>query len=177
MQLMQSNNPQLLQLIAQPENLPFLYEALGLTDLVIPGEESRNKQYDEIRQLLNAEPYVVPPTEEETLVAISMGEEEPQPHEEPSVEVDEEFDNHAVELAICVSWINGEAGRQAKTENPEGYKNVLLHARLHKFFLNQQQMQATASAPGEEGDNTPNPNPKKDLKAPVKGEGDVRTQV
>ena len=34
-------------------------------------------------------------------------------------------------LEICKSWLVGDAGRIAKTENEAGYRNVLLHMKAH----------------------------------------------
>jgi len=60
MTLLSSQNPEILQTIGSPENLPVLREALGLTDFVIPGEDSRTKQFDEINILLGSQPIPQP---------------------------------------------------------------------------------------------------------------------
>jgi hypothetical protein len=177
MQLMQSNNPQLLQMIASPENLPLLYEALGLTELVVPGEDSRNKQYDEIKELLNSEPLILPLDEEAIITAIQMGQE-PQPLEEPSVEIGE-FDNDSIELEICIKWINSEAGRQMKLDNPLGYKNVLLHARAHKMAIQMKAMEQLMQAGGPMGGGAaPVESAKQtDQEAPIMGDLNVQTSA
>ncbi len=64
-----------------------------------------------------------------------------EPQETPSVEIDVDVDNHQIEAAICKSWLISSAGRLAKKENPNGYKNVLLHMKAHMAIVNQQ-MQA-----------------------------------
>lgn len=48
------------------------------------------------------------------------------------------MDNHQVEAAICKSWLISSAGRLAKKENPDGYKNVLLHMKAHLIIVGQQ---------------------------------------
>ena len=48
------------------------------------------------------------------------------------MDIDPVFDNHALEFEICRKWIISEAGRQTKTDNPDGYKNVLLHGKMHQ---------------------------------------------
>jgi hypothetical protein len=63
------------------------------------------------------------------------------PQEQPSVQIDQDVDNHQVEAAICKTWLISSAGRLAKRENPNGYKNVLLHMKAHLQII-QQQMQA-----------------------------------
>lgn len=159
MALMEANNPAIPAMIMTAENLPLIYEMIGVPDFVVPGEDARNKQYAEIKELLITEPVVQPLTEEEMFAAQSVGQE-PTPLEEPSVPV-EEFDNHQVELEICIKWINSDAGQLAKLENPPGYKNVILHARMHKQAMMQEmmeQMAAQGSAPLE--------NSKEDTKAP-----------
>lgn len=139
MQLLQASNPLLMQIIMDPANIPYVRQALGLVDIEIPGEADRNKEFEEIQQLLDSEPIVVPGM---------MGMEEM-----PSVEVDPDLDNHQVASQIDRNWLISEAGRLAKLENPLGYKNVLLHFKMHLQFLQLQMMQQqhdAAVAAGEE---------------------------
>jgi hypothetical protein len=119
MQLVSSGNPQLLQMIFSPENIPLLAQAIGLNSLVIPGEKDREKQYDEISQLLEAEPTQNPQTG--------------QP--ESSIQPDQDLDNHQVEAEICRDWLMSETGRSTKVTNPTGYENVLLHFKAHVMFM------------------------------------------
>lgn len=116
MQLMQTNNPEILAAIGAPENLGVLQEALGLDDFSLPGEDDRVKQFEEIQILLQQNP-----------INDQM----------PSVMPDFDVDNHKVEGDICRSWLVGDAGRQAKIDNPNGYKNVLLHMKVHIQMLQQ----------------------------------------
>lgn len=170
MQLMQANNPQILAMLASPENLPLIYEAIGITDFAIPGEDARNKQYDEIKVLLSTEPLIIPTDPMEIQIGEEMGEPQPEETQEPSVAV-EEFDEHQTELAICIKWINSPAGQLAKIENPPGYMNVVLHARAHKTVLDEMMMAAQMANP--EG-GAPLESPKEtDKEAPITGEGDV----
>jgi len=122
MQLIQMNNPEILEALMSPENLGLLKEALGLPEFVLPGDDFRVKQFDEIRQLLDSEP-----------IADGI----------PSVEIDVELDDHALEAETCRSWLVSDAGRVAKIENPDGYLNVLLHMKLH---VQQVQFNAMAAA-------------------------------
>jgi predicted Zn-ribbon and HTH transcriptional regulator len=166
-QLMEANNPQILATLAVPENLPLIKESLGLTEFYMPGEDDRNKQFDEIKQLLSSEPLVIPPNEmeiEATLAAGMMPEE----RKEPSVEVDPIFDNHAIQFEICRKWIISETGRLAKIENPDGYLNVLLHAQLHHQFMQQ------SLAMGEGAPQVAKPT-ELEREAPITGEENVQT--
>lgn len=155
MQLLKAGVPEVLQILGAPENLPVIRNAIGLVDFYVPGEDDRTKQYDEIKQLLNSEPIPDPATGQEM----------------PSVEIDVDYDNHAIEFEICRSWITGEAGRQAKIDNQNGYRNVLLHGKLH---LNQmRQLQASQPSKGAAPPEKPNAN---DMSAaPITGEENVST--
>ena len=174
-QLLQSANPQILQYLGAPENLPLIREALGLDDFFIPGEDDRNKQYEEIKLLLNSEPIVVPPDPMQVEMAAAdpmMLQQAMQPQEIPSVEVDPDIDNHQIEFEICRSWLVGDAGRLAKVENPNGYKNVLLHAKMHLQIMQQMMsMQAASEASADSEGNEP----KESTSAPIKEEADVNT--
>jgi hypothetical protein len=168
MQLLQASNPQILAILAAPENLPIIRDAIGLTDFIVPGEKDRNKQYDEIKLLLNSEPIVMPPDP-----MMVMQGAPPEPMEMPSIEVEPDFDDHQIQYDICREWIIGEAGRQAKVENEAGYKNVLLHAKMHLQFVQMAQMQEQQAAQesGEEGSEVT----EQDQEAPIMGEENVAT--
>ena len=58
-QLFGINDPVLQRALTEPANLGYIKNVLGLTEMVIPGEDSRNKQLREIQQLLAAPPIVV----------------------------------------------------------------------------------------------------------------------
>lgn len=132
LQLINSGNPELLALFQSPENLNLLKEAIGLDDFVLPGEDDRQKQLEEITQLLNSSPL---------------------PDGQPSVMIDPDIDNHQIEAEICRNWLVSDAGRLAKVENPQGYLNVLLHLRQHNQIMQmmamKQAMQQATSSNGE----------------------------
>lgn len=148
MTLLQATNPQIMSILNAPENLPIIHEALGLVDFYLPGEDDVIKQYDEIKQLLASTP--IPSEEVDPMTG------QPMPTEVPSVEIDPDYDNNQIEFETVRKWVISEAGRQAKTDNPEGYKNVLLHGRMHMMVMQQQMMQQQMAAAQGEGDNTPN---------------------
>lgn len=126
MELMQTNNPQILEALGSAPNLDVLSRTLGLTNFKLPGEEDRTKQYEEIRLLMESEPI---PGEMDPMTGQMM--------EMPSVMPEFEVDNHKVEAEICRDWLVGEFGRQAKMENEAGYRNVLLHLKIHTQMLQQ----------------------------------------
>ncbi len=145
-QLLGMKDPLIEQVFADPENLDFLKRLTGLTDLVIPDEDSRRKQYREIEQMLNEQAQPVP----------DPVSGQPTGNLMPSVLVDQFGDNHAVELATVKHWMNSDEGQAAKTENPDGgYANVRAHGILHEQYLRAAEMQqaivAQARPPAPEG--------------------------
>jgi len=58
-QLFGINDPVIQRALTEPANLGYIKNVLGLTEMVIPGEDSRNKQLREIQQLLSSAPIVV----------------------------------------------------------------------------------------------------------------------
>lgn len=146
LEIMQMNNPILAQALTTPENLNSLRKVIRIPQFRIPGEDDRIKQLEEIELLINSTPIAMPPTEEDALIAMDQGME-PQPTEMPSVQVDPIVDNHQIEADTCRAWLVGPAGRLAKTENPDGYLNVLLHMKEHMDIIAQraaeEQMAAT----------------------------------
>lgn len=162
MQLLTAANPEILAVIGSPENLPMIRQAIGLTDFFVPGEDDRNHQYDEIKLLLGSEPMPNPM--------------DPMNPEMPSVDIDPMMENHAIEFEICRKWAISPAGQQAKMDNEPGYRNVLLHAKLH-YAQMQMQMMSQPPATGEEKGAAPpeKPNDNATREAPITGDKDVAT--
>jgi hypothetical protein len=143
MKLLETQNPQILEALLAPENIKNLSEAIGLDDFYIPGSDSREKQYEEIKVLINSTPIPQPPSDEDLLGVIEQGGDPEQvpPTEVPSVEIDFDLDNHQIESDICRTYLTSSAGRLLKQENPEGYKNVLLHMKSHLMAQQEKMMQ------------------------------------
>ncbi len=142
-QLMASSDPLIQQALADPANVGFVKGVLGLSELVVPGEDSRNKQLREIDLLMAGAPIAVhvehgagvSPAGGEAAGGVMDGEENRRQDAGatllPSVPVDLMFDNHAVELEECRRWANSDAGQIARVENPVGFANVRAHAEAH----------------------------------------------
>jgi hypothetical protein len=158
-QLFSLNDPLIQEALAEPANIGYIKNVLGLTELVIPGEDSRNKQLREIQQLLASAPIVLPkhpvaavfrPRGLDDDVAQSSPESARPAHQNsppaeeggysnapgallvlPSVPVDQLLDDHAVEFEECKRWANSEAGQSAKMTNPAGFANVRAHTEAH----------------------------------------------
>jgi len=141
MELFGMNNDALMETLLSPENIPYIKKAIGLTDYIIPGEDDRQKQYEEIELLINSEPIEMPPDPMMMQQAMMNGMPPPPPQRLPSIDADFDVDNHQLEGDICRRWLVGDAGRLCKMENPPGYENVLLHMKMHKDMDNEKQMQ------------------------------------
>jgi hypothetical protein len=173
MQLIETNNEMVLSTLASPENLPYLRRAIGLTGYEVPGEDDRQKQYEEIVQLVNSEPIVLPPDPQMIMQSLMMGAPPPQEEEFPSIEVDQDVDNHQIESDICRRWLVSEAGRLARIDNPKGYKNVLLHYKMHKMML--QMQQPMMGAPVTSGANPEQSTEPFGATPPIQGEQNVNS--
>ena len=164
MQLLQAGNPEVLAILGSPENLPVIRQAIGLTDFFVPGEDDVLRQHEEIKLLLESEP--IPNPEFNPMMP-------DQPQEFPSVEVDQDYDNHEVQFEIVRKWVLSDEGMFAKSDNPPGYKNVLLHGMMHKQIMQQEAMaqQMQGAAPAEQPDTT------QTQEAPIQGEENVPAQA
>jgi hypothetical protein len=155
-QLFAVNDPLIQEALAEPANIGYIKNVLGLTELVVPGEDSRNKQLREIQQLLASAPIVIsthPSAADVTHDPGSVPRENQNPPNSagvsstdhgtrdtarpsqvlvlPSVPVDQLLDDHAVEFEECKRWANSEAGQAAKMTNPTGFANVRAHTEAH----------------------------------------------
>jgi hypothetical protein len=142
-QLFGLKDPLIQEALAEPANLGYIKNVLGLTELVIPGEDARNKQLREIQMLLGSAPIVVAGGNRNSKGEKRNSEEGPEPDPQlaplvlPSVAVDVLMDEHAVEFEECKRWANSEAGQSAKMTNPAGFANVRAHAEAHLCALGQ----------------------------------------
>ncbi len=160
MQLLTNPNPMMQQLLAAPENLPLIHEALGLVDLYLPGEDDVIKCYENIKILLNSEPY---PTGDPQVPMVA------------SVDIDPDFDNLQILFETVRKWAVSEAGRQSKIDNQAGYQNVLLYGKAAKSALEMQMMQQAMANPEGNGAAPPKkPNPNTAKEAPITGDQNVQ---
>lgn len=177
MQILNAGNPEILKFINTPENLPLIHKAIGLDNFHIHGEADREKQLEEIKQLLESEPITEP------MGIDALGQ--PQEQEVASVDVDPDIDDHEIHFQVCKDWLVSSSGRLAKIENEAGYRNILLHAKMHKAVMMQQMMeqmmmgQPGVTGPesaGETGAAPPAKPNEKSKPTPINGEGDVKTK-
>jgi hypothetical protein len=59
-QLMSVNDPMVQRALTDPANIGYIKSCLGLSELVVPGEDARVKQMRETQQLLTSAPLIVP---------------------------------------------------------------------------------------------------------------------
>ena len=142
-------------LLKDPNNMAFGKYMLGIPELEIPQEASRNKQLREIGKLLKAVPQVNPQFQQATAVvqklskqAMASGDPGMQqqiqdlqqklqgmPQLVSSVPIDEDYDDHATEYQEVVDWINSPEGQKIKENKPQQFRNVRLHGLEHQAAL------------------------------------------
>lgn len=136
--------PALAKALEDPNNLAWIKSVMGLADMTIPGEDSASKQMREIQILLSSGPNQFPPqptpqqnpqTGQTVLVMVP-------PPPQPTVGINDLFDDNDLELQKCVDWANSDQGQDAAKTNPQGFQNVYLHAQLHAKQVAQKAQQA-----------------------------------
>lgn len=154
-------NPQLAAILAQPDNMAQGLDWMGLPEIVIPQVEDRDKQLEEIDQLLSEVPVPNPAVAQAAMAlqgAVASGQPIPPeaiqaaqaiPPEVSSVQIDPQFDDHAVHYAECKRFITSADGRKAERENPDGLQNVKLHAMAHFAELQKAQQGGAGKPPAE----------------------------
>lgn len=172
MQLMNLNNEEIQAALLDPENIEYIKKVIKIPQFTLPGESDRIKQFEEINILINEVPIVAQPTEEEMMMAQQTGQPLI-PREEPSVPIDPDVDNHQVEASICRGWLVSEAGRLAKIENEQGYKNVLLHMKAHMAVIQQQMTSQLIAQMNSSGQSDQKPKTPSSQKEKPKGEVDA----
>jgi hypothetical protein len=146
-QLMGTSDPMIAQALSDPENIAFIKGVFGLNELVVPGEDAREKQLREISQLLASAPIVIATPAAGGSAGDASGDSaNSQSHVElPSVPTDELLDDHAAELAEVRRWASSDAGQVARMQNPAGFANVRAHAAAHQAALGRQGARAVAA--------------------------------
>jgi hypothetical protein len=145
-QLMTNPDPTIQAALREPANLGFIKSLIGLSELVVPGEDARSKQLREIQQLLASGPVVLPAASRaksdaagDSDAATSGGDVQLV----STVSVDELLDDHATEFEECRRWASSDAGQIARAQNPGGFANVRAHAAQHAMALARQQSAIT----------------------------------
>lgn len=132
-----ATDPALQQLVSIPENMQWLIEVFGVTDLELPDADSRTKQMRETEALLKGQPAPMPgPNGQMTL--------------QPSVPIEPDLDQHQAHMETIKIWASKDAGMKALASNPMGFANVKAHYMAHKQALdaNQQSQNKPPSLSG-----------------------------
>lgn len=137
LRLLEQPNEALQAMLQAPENLETFIRTVGLPSFKAPGDDARTKQFREIEQLLKEQP--VPQLGQDGAEMLL-----------PSIVPDELTDNHPIELATCLTWINSSAGQDAKMKNPAGFANVRAHTQAHEQILKFKTLQAAMVGKGVE---------------------------
>ena len=142
-QLMTNPDPTIQAALREPANLGFVKSLVGLSELVVPGDDARNKQLREIQQLLLAPQALTFSGPESAVMPTAFpGSTIPAAEVKSTVPVDELLDDHATEFEECRRWASSDAGQIARAQNPAGFANVRAHAAEHAAALARQQAQA-----------------------------------
>ncbi len=120
-------NSPVVQFLMAPQNMGEFSRAMGLRKFKFPGEEDRDKQLEEIQQMMQGVP----------------------------IEVEPQVDDHNMHTMTIKSWMNSDDGRDAKKINPQGYMLVMQHLQFHDMIIQEQMAQeaaqAAAMAPEQKG--------------------------
>ena len=165
LRLVEANSPVIAPAFQSPSGMRVMWRDLGIADFKLPGEISRQRQYQEIQACLRGVPQPGPPVLDPAGMPVVGPDGLPVPGPMlSSVPVDEEYDDHATHFATVQEWVQSGAGAAAKIKNPGGYENVRAHGLMHKQIMDTQmaeQMAAQAlvggGAPAEPGAEAPPP--------------------
>lgn len=160
MQLLLSPNPGIVSMLMQPENLPVLRDAIGLTNFFVPGADDVDKQWAEIQQLIASQPIETG----DTLNPYAT-----------SVEIDVLMDTHPIQFEICRKWAISEVGQFYKYSHPDEYQNVLLHAKQHLDAMNTGGMPEEGNPEINGAQNQEKPKQLSNKDAPITGDINVPT--
>jgi hypothetical protein len=140
----------------QPDNLKLVKQYSGLTDLIIPGAEARDKQLEEIEQLLQEQPVPDEQAYQQAMMqwqqsgnsgpSVTSPPPDPSQFLKSSLDIGK-YDFDQPEFDKCKEWLSSPACREEQRKgNLPGIQNVELHAALHEARI-QQNAQANAPKP------------------------------
>lgn len=138
-------------IVMQPDNLKLVKQYSGLTDLIIPGAEARDKQLEEIEQLLQEspgpDPAQMPQWMQAAQQAAAQGQQPPPPPMKSSIDIGQ-YDFDQAEFDKCKEWLSSRACREEiRRGNQKGVQNVTLHAQQHEDRLKQVAQQNAPKGP------------------------------
>lgn len=146
LELVGLNNEMITSILFHPENAGLISQILSIDDLYIPGDDQRNKQLEEIRQLIQAAPEPQMDPNGQPIISPESG----QPVMQATVHI-EPVDDNSVHIAVLSAFICSAVGQALKENNPGAYANLMLHYQEHEMALQQEQMQQAMMANMSQG--------------------------
>lgn len=160
-----TTNPMLGQIIDDPDNLELVKDAVGLENFVIKALESRDKQLGEIEVMLQSGPIPNPAiaqAKQQIQMLLAANPQDPQvaqlmqaaqalPPLVSSEPIDVECDDHEIEAATALRFINsprGRAMRNGEEEERASFANIRLHYIEHRDEFKKQQAAGQPPPPG-----------------------------
>ena len=133
--LIQFQNPQINAIIGDSQNLGDMSRLLGFSKLYVPGDDQRNKQLNEIMEMLKSGPVpAVDPNTGMPAIDQNTGQEQMQ----SSVPI-EPIDNDQVHAETVQAFLTSDPGIFLKVSNPQAYQNIMLHFQEHQQNMQMQQ--------------------------------------
>ncbi len=146
LQWFEGANPLFMAVAQQPENMEYIFDELGATNLQVPGQQQRKKTYGDIEKMLQEQAQEIPPMPQPPPMPGEPPQPPPQPQFIPSVKPDPLVDNLSVAMQTAKDWMISDAGIEASTQNPNGYMNVRAFINACDQLQKQQEFQtATVS--------------------------------
>src|SRR5580658_322962 len=164
-----TTKPMLGTIVDDPDNLELVRDAVGLENFVIKALESRDKQLGEIEVMLLSGPIPNPkikqakkllaqlamqaatdPTAQDKIQQVTQAMATLPPLVS-SEEIDIECDDHEIEAATTLRFINsprGRAMRNGEEEERNSFANIRLHYIEHRDAFKKQQADAQPPPPG-----------------------------
>lgn len=139
--LIELNNPDINSVIYSADNAEFISQALGYPELKIPGALQRQKQFEEIQQLLVSEPMTLDPTGQ-------LGFQS-------SVPIEPDLDDDQGHIDVLRSFLL-QYGKDLQATNPPGYINCMAHLKAHTENQKAQQLMLQGAMTNE-NENTSQP--------------------
>lgn len=137
-------DPDLKGVLMDPENFDEWKGLMGASKIILPGERARKKQLREIKELLASAPVPMQDPFGMPMVDPMTGE----PQVRSTIPVKPITDEHQFEFRACQNWLNSSEGLDAEKANPNGFANVMAHAKEHWAILNPPMPMAPPGAPG-----------------------------
>jgi hypothetical protein len=136
-------HPELLKLFDSPENMAYVKNIMGLSELNLPGEDAALLAMRVIQKLLDEEPFQGAPLPQmgpNGQVAMVAPPPQATVQVDPILALNPEFIGAMLEK--IVEWAGTDSGRQEARTNLKGYMNVYLYAKQLSDIVQQAQQAA-----------------------------------